>query len=62
MEEKKCYMREGKYYWPSGQFYNGKFNNNNKFEETIEDSELIMKNQWKYKGKFINGKFQNMQL
>ena len=59
LEEEKCYMREGKYYWPSGQFYNGKFNNNNKFEETIEDSELIMKNQWKYKGKFINGKFQN---
>ena len=59
LEEEKYYMKEGKYYWPSGQFYNGKFNKNNKFEETIEDCELVVKNKWKYKGKFINGKFQN---
>ena len=58
LEEEKYYMKEGKYYWPSGQFYNGKFNNN-KFQETIEDSELVVKNKWKYKGKFENGKFHN---
>ena len=59
LEEEKYYMKEGKYYWPSGQFYNGKFNNNYKFQETIEDSELVVKNKWKYKGKFENGKFHN---
>ena len=58
LEEEKCYMKEGKYEWPSGQFYIGKFNQNYKFESNIENSELGIKNNWKYKGIFKNGKFQ----
>ena len=58
LEDNKCYMKEGKYSWPSGQVYEGKFNNN-KFDSTIEDSKLSIKNKWSYKGRFINGQFHD---
>ena len=48
-------MKIGKYFWPSGQYYDGTFKNN-KFETSIENSKLI-RNEWSYKGKFKNGKF-----
>ena len=50
-------MKDGKYSWPSGQIYEGKFNKENKFETSIENSKLNIKNKWSYKGKFKNGKF-----
>ena len=57
LEDNKCYMRIGKYFWPSGQVYEGKFNKNNKFETTIEQGVLSINNKWSYKGRFKNGKF-----
>ena len=59
LKEGKCYMKEGKYIWPSGLIYEGKFNENNKFETSVEDSKLYFKNKWSYKGKFKDGKFQD---
>ena len=35
----------------------GKFNENNKFETTTEDSKLNFNNEWDYKGKFKDGQF-----
>ena len=56
-DSKICYMKEGKYVWPNGQEYEGKFNENNKFETTTEDSKLNFNNEWDYKGKFKDGQF-----
>ena len=55
--ENNYLLKEGKYFWPSDQFYEGKFNKENKFETSIENSKLSIKNKWSYKGKFTNGKF-----
>ena len=55
--ENNYLLKEGIYFWPSGQFYEGKFNKENKFETSIENSKLIINNKWSYKGKFKNGKF-----
>ena len=55
--ENNYLLKEGKYFWPSGQIYEGKFNKENKFETSIENSKLILNNKWSYKGKFKNGKF-----
>ena len=55
--ENNYLLKEGKYFWPSGQFYEGKFNKENKFETSIENSKLTINNKWSYKGKFKNGKF-----
>ena len=52
-------LKEGKYIWPSGQSYEGKFNENNKFETKIEDGKLSLENKWSYKGKFKNGQFND---
>ena len=56
-EDKKYYLKEGKYFWPSGQEYEGKFNKDYKFETDTENSKLSIKNKWSYKGKFKDGKF-----
>ena len=55
-KEKKYYLKEGKYSWPSGQIYEGKFENN-KFEALKEKSKLSKGSEWIYKGKFKNGEF-----
>ena len=52
----KYWLEEGKYTWPSGQEYSGKFNQNNKFESDDDEGELKRKNEWIYKGGFKNGK------
>ena len=52
-------MKEGKYFWPSGQVYEGKFNINSKFQTATENSKLSYKKKWKYKGKFKNGMFDD---
>ena len=52
----KYWLKEGQYIWPSGQEYNGAFNEKNEFESI--DAELKMENVWSFKGIFQNGKLE----
>ena len=51
----KYWLEEGNYFWPSGQEYSGKFSKKNIFHS--EDAELKIKDQWEYKGNFVDGGF-----
>ena len=49
----KYTLIKGEYKWPSGQIYNGEFNDNNK----KTNGTIIYQNGWTYKGKFKDEKF-----
>ena len=52
--EGKFWIEKGKYIWPSGQEYNGDFNEKNQFESDY--AELKKNNEWCFQGMFKAGK------
>ena len=54
-DKNKILLFEGEYEWPFGQKYIGKFKDN-KFDST--SAELIIKDEWTYKGGFKDGYFE----
>ena len=53
------HLLDGKYEWPSGQKYKGKFNKDNQFDSDGKEVELIFRDECKYKDTFEKGKLKH---